>query len=165
MQVAHERVAAFRALLRRPLMSAHQPEYALVRRHYEELRRRFTDLLGYDLVLRSDHARLRKQPVGVDSTRPARIVPGGKCVSSGRIAASGASSMVSSWTRAKPPPSNTMRQSARARALLWPLVAMRKRLTRRAAASGQPARRLADSLPSPRRGRLSRLRSCHAVWR
>jgi uncharacterized protein (TIGR02678 family) len=73
-----ERVHAFRELLRRPLMSARIPEYALVRRHHDVLKREFADLLGYELVLRSDHARLRKQPLSADPTRPMRIVPGGR---------------------------------------------------------------------------------------
>jgi uncharacterized protein (TIGR02678 family) len=78
LQLEHERVQAFRALLRRPLMSSHRPEFTLVRRHHDELRRRFSELLGYDLVLRCDHARLRKRPFAVDDTRPLRIVPGGR---------------------------------------------------------------------------------------
>jgi uncharacterized protein (TIGR02678 family) len=74
-EVETQRVTAFRALLRAPLLGAERPEFLLVRRHHRELRRRFSDLLGYELVLRADHARLRKQPLGVDSSRPARIVP------------------------------------------------------------------------------------------
>lgn len=74
-QLEAQRVAAFRALLARPLLSADRDEFALVRRHFRELRRRFSDLLGYELLLRADHARLRKLPVRVDDTRPARIVP------------------------------------------------------------------------------------------
>jgi uncharacterized protein (TIGR02678 family) len=74
-QLEAQRVTAFRALLARPLLSADRDEFALVRRHFRELRRRFSDLLGYELLLRADHARLRKLPVRVDDTRPARIVP------------------------------------------------------------------------------------------
>jgi uncharacterized protein (TIGR02678 family) len=74
-EVESQRVAAFRALLRTPLLGAERSEFLLVRRHYRELRRRFLELLGYELVLRADHARLRKQPVKVDASRPARVVP------------------------------------------------------------------------------------------
>jgi uncharacterized protein (TIGR02678 family) len=77
-QLEAQRVAAFRALLARPLLGVGSDEFALVRRHFRELRRRFSDLLGYELVLRADHARLRKLPVHVDATRPARIVPGAR---------------------------------------------------------------------------------------
>lgn len=74
-QVEAERVRAFRALLRTPLLSAERDELPLVRRHAGALKQRFSDLLGYELVLRADHARLRKRPVAPDPTRPARIVP------------------------------------------------------------------------------------------
>jgi uncharacterized protein (TIGR02678 family) len=74
-QLEAERVRAFRALLQAPLLSAEREELPLVRRHAGALKRRFSELLGYELVLRSDHARLRKRPVGRDVTRPARIVP------------------------------------------------------------------------------------------
>ncbi len=73
-----QRVRAFQALLTRPLLSADRNEFPLVRRHFPELRKRFQELLGYELVLRADHARLRKQPVCRDATRPARIVPNAK---------------------------------------------------------------------------------------
>lgn len=77
-QLEAERVRAFRTLLRTPLLSAEQDELPLVRRHAGALKRRFSELLGYELVLRSDHARLRKRPIGPDATRPARIVPGAR---------------------------------------------------------------------------------------
>lgn len=66
-------VQAFRALLRTPLMSSDTEEFALVRRYHEVLVQRFRHLLGYELVLRGTHARLRKQPVAVDATRPMRV--------------------------------------------------------------------------------------------
>lgn len=74
-QLEAQRVTAFRALLAHPLLGVDRAEFPLVRRHFRELRRRFADLLGYELVLRADHARLRKVSVRVDATRPARIVP------------------------------------------------------------------------------------------
>lgn len=74
-QLEAERVRAFRALLRAPLLSAEREDFPLVRRHAGALKRRFSELLGYELVLRADHARLRKRPVAPDPTRPARIVP------------------------------------------------------------------------------------------
>lgn len=77
-QLEAQRVTAFRALLMRPLLSAERSEFALVRRHFREVRKRFADQLGYELVLRADHARLRKLAVDVDDTRPARIVPSTK---------------------------------------------------------------------------------------
>jgi uncharacterized protein (TIGR02678 family) len=77
-QLEAQRVRAFRALLARPLLGGDCDEFPLVRRHFPELRRRFSDLLGYELVLRADHARLRKLPVRIDATRPARVVPGAR---------------------------------------------------------------------------------------
>jgi uncharacterized protein (TIGR02678 family) len=77
-QLEAQRVTAFRSLLAHPLLSADRSEFALVRRHFRDLRQRFADMLGYELVLRADHARVRKRPVRVDNTRPARIVPGSR---------------------------------------------------------------------------------------
>ncbi len=66
-------VNAFRALLKTPLMCSDHEAFALVRRHHPDLQRRFADLLGYELVLRADHARLRKKPFERDATRPQRV--------------------------------------------------------------------------------------------
>jgi uncharacterized protein (TIGR02678 family) len=77
-QLEAQRVAAFRALLMRPLLRTDRSEFSLVRSHFSELRKRCADLLGYELVLRADHARLRKLSVDVDVTRPASIVPSTK---------------------------------------------------------------------------------------
>jgi uncharacterized protein (TIGR02678 family) len=68
-QVVH----AFRALLKTPLMCRDHEAFALVRRHHPELQRRFADLLGYELALRADHARLRKKPFERDTTHPQRV--------------------------------------------------------------------------------------------
>jgi uncharacterized protein (TIGR02678 family) len=68
-QVVH----AFRALLKTPLMCREHEAFTLVRRHHPELRRRFADLLGYELALRGDHARLRKKPFESDASRPQRV--------------------------------------------------------------------------------------------
>jgi uncharacterized protein (TIGR02678 family) len=73
-----QRVTAFRALLRTPLLGNDRADFGLVRRHFPELKRRFSELLGYELVMRADHVRLRKHPVAVDATRPARVVPATK---------------------------------------------------------------------------------------
>lgn len=73
-----QRVAAFRALLRTPLLGNDRAEFGLIRRHFPELKRRFSELLGYEVVMRADHVRLRKHPVTVDATRPARVVPATK---------------------------------------------------------------------------------------
>jgi uncharacterized protein (TIGR02678 family) len=66
-------VHAFRALLKTPLMCRDHEAFTLVRRHHTELQRRFADLLGYELALRADHARLRKKPFARDATRPQRV--------------------------------------------------------------------------------------------
>jgi uncharacterized protein (TIGR02678 family) len=70
-----EQQDAFRALLLRPLLGkAESPEaLRLVRNHEDELRRRFNDLLGYQLAVRADHARLYRPPWRLDATRPATV--------------------------------------------------------------------------------------------
>lgn len=73
LEIERQIVQAFRTLLRTPLLSAENEDFALVRRHKAELTDRFRRWLGYELVVRGDHARLRKQPVAVDATRPMRI--------------------------------------------------------------------------------------------
>lgn len=66
-------VHAFRALLKTPLMCRDHEAFVLVRRHHAELQRRFADLLGYELAVRADHARLRKKPLERDATRHQRV--------------------------------------------------------------------------------------------
>jgi len=77
-EIERQVVQAFRALLRTPLMGAEHEDFALVRRHADTLAKRFREELGYELVIRGTHARLRKQPVSVDATRPLRVTPPGK---------------------------------------------------------------------------------------
>jgi uncharacterized protein (TIGR02678 family) len=64
---------AFRRLLKHPLVARHQePRFGLLQRHERTLVRRFSDLLGYRLVISTDYARLYKRAGAVDATRPAR---------------------------------------------------------------------------------------------
>jgi uncharacterized protein (TIGR02678 family) len=65
--------AARRALLARPLMLAGDPVFGTVRAHAERLRSEFARELGYELVVRATHARLRKRSHELVSDRPARI--------------------------------------------------------------------------------------------
>ncbi len=66
---------ALRGLLERPLLG--QPEAAetfrLVRKHEDELRRRASELLGYQLAVRADHARLFRPAWRVDASRGATV--------------------------------------------------------------------------------------------
>jgi uncharacterized protein (TIGR02678 family) len=66
-------VEARRALLARPLMPAGDPAFGTVRAHAERLRSEFARELGYELVVRATHARLRKRSHAPVSDRPARI--------------------------------------------------------------------------------------------
>lgn len=66
-------IAARRALLRRPLLGAEHEGFGTVRLHQERLRKEFRDEFGYELVVRSDHARLRKRAQRARSDRPARV--------------------------------------------------------------------------------------------
>jgi uncharacterized protein (TIGR02678 family) len=61
---AAERRAAARLLLRKPLVTAADAEFPLVRRHAEHLRRRFAQVLGYRLTVEHDFARLHKAGLG-----------------------------------------------------------------------------------------------------
>lgn len=72
---ARELTEALRALLGRPLLGhAEAPEaFRLVRKHEDELRRRANDLLGYQLGVRADHARLYRPAWRLDETRPATV--------------------------------------------------------------------------------------------
>ena len=67
--------AALRALLRRPLLGQTEaPElFRLVRKHEDELRRRANELLGYQLAVRADHARLFRPAWRLDASRPAAV--------------------------------------------------------------------------------------------
>lgn len=66
---------ALRALLERPMLG--QPEAAeafrLVRKHEDELRRRANELLGYQLAVRADHARLFRPAWQADESRGATV--------------------------------------------------------------------------------------------
>ncbi|MBB4906239.1 DUF2398 family protein [Actinophytocola algeriensis] len=67
--------AAARVLLMTPVVtSARHPEtFALIRGHASDLRRLFNRVLGYQLVVESTFARLRKPPLSDDTVvRPAR---------------------------------------------------------------------------------------------
>jgi uncharacterized protein (TIGR02678 family) len=66
-------VQARRALLARPLMLASDPAFGTVRAHAERLRSEFSRELGYELVVRATHARLRKRSHELVTDRPARI--------------------------------------------------------------------------------------------
>ena len=67
-----ERRRAARALLLRPLLAAVDDEFALVRRHRDELVRLFADGLGYRLVVEPTVARLFKAGLGRDPGRGLR---------------------------------------------------------------------------------------------
>jgi uncharacterized protein (TIGR02678 family) len=69
---AEERRRALRALLARPLLPAHHPAFALVRRHADPLRHWLSAEAGWDLQVESDFARLHKRAAcHRDGTRPA----------------------------------------------------------------------------------------------
>lgn len=71
-----DRRRAARALLRRPLMTAADPAFPLVRRHAEQLRTWFAEEAGWFLTVDTEVARLRKIPADpADATRPA-LAPG-----------------------------------------------------------------------------------------
>lgn len=70
-----ERQRAARALMLRPLLTAHGPDrddFRLVRRHQGELTRMFVDGLGYRLQVDPSSARLFKSGLGADPSRPLR---------------------------------------------------------------------------------------------
>jgi uncharacterized protein (TIGR02678 family) len=66
---------ALRALLDRPLLGqAEAPDaFRLVRKHEDDLRRRANELLGYQLAVRADHARLFRPAWRLDDTRGATV--------------------------------------------------------------------------------------------
>jgi uncharacterized protein (TIGR02678 family) len=68
---------ARRALLARPLLLAGDPVFGTVRAHAERLRSEFQRELGYELVVRAGHARLRKRSHELRTDRPARIARSG----------------------------------------------------------------------------------------
>jgi uncharacterized protein (TIGR02678 family) len=69
--LAAERQAAIRLLLRQPLVTAatHPDEFPLIRRHADELSRQFGQVLGYRLTVEPGFARLHKAGLGRDSGR------------------------------------------------------------------------------------------------
>lgn len=72
-QEQEERRQALRALLRRPLLLATDPDFASVRRHAEWLRDWVVNQPRWALSLTPEYARLRKTPARLDDpTRPAR---------------------------------------------------------------------------------------------
>lgn len=78
-----DRRRALRALLRKPLLLADEPDDALdfarVRRHADELREWFSRQAGWSLDITAEFARLRKSPADLgDSTRPAIDVKSGE---------------------------------------------------------------------------------------
>lgn len=64
---------ARRALLASPLLLASDPAFGAVRANAERLRAEFQRELGYELVVRAGHARLRKRCDAPREDRPARI--------------------------------------------------------------------------------------------
>lgn len=64
---------ARRALLASPLLVSTDPAFRIVRAHAEQLRSEFHKELGYELVVRGGHARLRKRTDDLHFDRPARI--------------------------------------------------------------------------------------------
>ncbi|MEV1118034.1 TIGR02678 family protein [Actinosynnema sp. NPDC049800] len=71
---AHERRLAARSLLMQPVLTAarHPEQLALVRKHSPQLKRMFTTMLGYQLVVEPTFARLLKAPLSADTVpRPA----------------------------------------------------------------------------------------------
>lgn len=64
---------ARRALLASSLLVSNDPAFRIVRAHAEQLRSEFHKELGYELVVRGGHARLRKRTDDLHFDRPARI--------------------------------------------------------------------------------------------
>lgn len=64
---------ARRALLASPLLVSNDAAFRIVRAHAEQLRSEFHKELGYELVVRGGHARLRKRTDDLHFDRPARI--------------------------------------------------------------------------------------------
>jgi uncharacterized protein (TIGR02678 family) len=70
-----ERRTATRALLAAPFVDAHDPVYALIRRHERELARAFQTTFGYQLEIGSTAARASGPPTAAGLRRPLRIRP------------------------------------------------------------------------------------------
>jgi len=70
-----ERRTATRALLATPFVDAHDPVYALIRRHERELARAFQTAFGYQLEIGSTAARASGPPTAAGLRRPLRIRP------------------------------------------------------------------------------------------
>lgn len=70
-----ERRTATRALLAAPFVDAHDPVYALIRRHERELARAFQATFGYQLEIGSTAARASGPPTAAGMRRPLRIRP------------------------------------------------------------------------------------------
>lgn len=89
-RVVTERRRALRALLMRPLLTAHGPDpesFGLVRRHAPWLREWLARHPGWSLHVDGELARLRKVPAGLtDGTRPARARRGDPAFSRRRYA-------------------------------------------------------------------------------
>jgi uncharacterized protein (TIGR02678 family) len=71
-----ERAKALRALLASPFVGAHEPAYALLRRHERELARTLQSTYGYQLEIGSTAARASGPPTLAGLSRPLRIRPG-----------------------------------------------------------------------------------------
>ncbi len=71
---AEERLRAVRALLERQLLTPRDPEFALARRHREELAATLRDHLGATLTVTADTAHLAKR-VTLAGARPLRLAP------------------------------------------------------------------------------------------
>jgi uncharacterized protein (TIGR02678 family) len=69
-----ERVRATRALLERQLLTPRDPEFALARRHREQLAAALRDQLGATLTVTADTAHLAKR-VTLSGARPLRLAP------------------------------------------------------------------------------------------
>jgi uncharacterized protein (TIGR02678 family) len=67
--LAAERKAASRLLLKRPLITSRDEEFSLVRRHADELSKQFGQVLGYRLTVEPGFARLHKAGLGPDAGR------------------------------------------------------------------------------------------------
>lgn len=79
LDAVEERRRAVRALLRRPLLTASDAAFPLVRRHAAELSEWFADEAGWTLSVGTEVARLRKVPARwTDNTRPARAPRSGQ---------------------------------------------------------------------------------------
>ena len=132
---------ARRALLARPLMLAGDPVFGTVRAHAERLRSEFARELGYELVVRASHARLRKRSHELQdrSSRPGSRAPGIRIRGSRSRAATTCSSRWR-WRRASAP-------GRRRRSGCWPRRCARWR-ARTASSSTSTASTTAAAWPT-----------------